>query len=92
VTQRSSKHYSNSGQEHTWQFRIDERRAQSALDGYSHFRDEAELHAAKLSLHVVAIKSVCLAYSRGRVLLVVGTAKLVPNKMMLNEYSEQLPT
>jgi hypothetical protein len=69
---------SNSRQEQLWQFRIEEKKAQSMLESTSFFLHEAEIHAAKFDFRVVSVRDICLTYSRGRVLLVVGTAELMP--------------
>jgi hypothetical protein len=74
----SGEIYSNSQKECTWQFRIDEKKALNSLEGYSHFCRQATRYAAQFDFEVVAVKNVCLAHSRGRVLLVVGTAELAP--------------
>lgn len=69
--------FSNSRKECTWQFRIDEKSLNS-LEGYSHFCRQATRYAAQFDFQLVAVKNVCLAHSRGRVLIVVGTAELAP--------------
>jgi hypothetical protein len=69
---------SNSRQERLWQFRIEEKTAESMMESSSFFLHEAQTQAAKFDHRVVSIRDVCLTYSRGRVLLVVGTAELMP--------------
>jgi hypothetical protein len=74
----SDESYSNSRKQCTWQFRIDDKSAVSSLEGYDHFHRQAARYAAQFDFQVVAVKNVCLAHSRGRVLIVVGTAELAP--------------
>jgi hypothetical protein len=69
---------SNSRQEQLWQFRIEEKQAGNMRESLSFFLQKAQTQAAQIDCRIESVRDICLTYSRGRVLLVVGKAELVP--------------